>query len=141
MPDELGGLSEGARKLALDRFRILRPHLEQNQPLQSVALAAGIPYRTAHRWLAQYRRFGLAALARKPRVDRGERRAISVELKQAIEGLALQKPPLPITALYRHVRAIAQQRGQPGPSYSVVYDIVHKLPADLITLAHEGSKA
>ena len=101
MPDELALLPEGARKLALDRFRILQPHLEQNQSLRSVAVAAGIPYRTAHRWLAQYRRFGLVALARKARVDRGERRAASVDLKQAIEGLALQKPPLPIAALYR----------------------------------------
>jgi putative transposase len=141
MPDELAGLSEQARKLALDRYRILQPHLEQSQSLQSVAQAAGILYRTAHRWLAQYRRFGLAALARKTRVDRGERRAASGELKQAIEGLALQKPPLPIAALYRQVRANAQQRGETVPSYSVVYDIVHKLPADLVTLAHEGTKA
>jgi len=126
MPDELAPLSEEARKLALDRFRILKPHLEHSQSLRSVAPAAGIPYRTAHRWLAEYRRFGLAALARKARVDRGERRAASVDLKQAIEGLALQKPPLPIAALYRQVRAIAQQRGEAVPSYSVVYDIVHK---------------
>jgi putative transposase len=141
MPDELAPLSEEARKLALDRFRILKPHLEHSQSLRSVALAAGIPYRTARRWLAQYRRFGLAALARKARVDRGERRAASVDLKQAIEGLALQKPPLPIAAHYRQVRAIAQQRGEAAPSYSVAYDIVHKLPADLLTLAHEGTKA
>jgi len=51
--DQLAGLSEEARKLALDRFRLLQPNLEQNQSLQSVARAAGIPYRTAHRWLAE----------------------------------------------------------------------------------------
>ena len=141
MRDELAGLSEEARNLALDRFRILQPHLEQSRSLQSVALAAGIPYRTAHRWLPQYRQFGLAPLARKTRIDRGARRVASDELKRAIEGLALQKPPLPIAALYRQVRTIAQQRGETAPSYSVVYDIVHRLPADLVTLAHEGSKA
>jgi hypothetical protein len=43
--------------------------------------------------------------------------------------------------VYRKVRAIAQRRGEAVPSYSAVYDIVQKLPADLITLAHEGSKA
>lgn len=47
--DELAGLSEEARRLALDRFRLLRPHLEQHESLTSVAKAAGIPYRTAHR--------------------------------------------------------------------------------------------
>ena len=45
--DELAGLSEEARKLALDRFLLVQPHLEENQSLQSVARAAGIPYRTA----------------------------------------------------------------------------------------------
>jgi putative transposase len=139
--DELAGLSEDDRKLALDRFRLLQPHLEQNRSLKSVALAAGIPYRTAHRWLTQYRMFGLAALARKARDDRGTRRGVSVKLKEAIEGLSLQKPPLPIAALYRQVRRLAQDLGEPAPSYSVIYDVVHKLPADLVVLAHQGTKA
>ena len=97
--DELAGFTEKARKLALDRFRLLQPHLEQNQSLQSIARAAGIPYRTVHRWVAQYLLFGLAALTRRKREDRGERRAVSAKLKEIIEGLALQKPPLPIAAL------------------------------------------
>ena len=96
--DHLAGLTEEARKIALDRFRLIQPHLEQGQSLLSVAQAARIPYRTAQRWAAQCRQFGLAALARKRREDRGERRAVSQKLKEVIEGLALQKPPLPIAA-------------------------------------------
>jgi putative transposase len=84
MPDELAPLSEEARKLALDRFRILKPHLEHSQSLRSVALAAGIPYRTAHRWLAQYRRLGLAALARKARV--GARESLVIGQVQLLSG-------------------------------------------------------
>jgi putative transposase len=76
--DELAGLPEEARRLALDRFRLLQPHLEQNEPLTSVANAAGIPYRTAHRLVSQYRRHGLAALVRKKRLDRGQRRVVSI---------------------------------------------------------------
>jgi len=34
---------------------------------RSVAAAAGIPYRTAQRWVNRYHQFGLAALARKRR--------------------------------------------------------------------------
>src|SRR5208282_3314357 len=132
--NELTGLPDDARKLALERFHLLQPHLEQNQPLRAVALAAGIPYRTAHRWLAQYRLFGLVALARKTRDDRGERRAVSLKIKEAIEGFALQKPPLPVAAVYRQVRRLAQGLGETAPSYSVVYDIVHRLSADLVTL-------
>lgn len=50
--DELAGLTEEARKLALDRFRLLQPPLEQNQPLQTVARAAGItvPNRALMGW-------------------------------------------------------------------------------------------
>ena len=125
----------------MERFHLLQPHLEQHQPLRTVAQAAGIPYRTAHRWLTQYRWHGLAALARKRRGDHGERRSVSSKIKEAIEGLALQKPPLPITAVHRQARRLAQDLGETPPSYPVVYDIVRRLPVDLVTLAHEGSKA
>ena len=89
--DELAGLSEEARTLALDRFRLLKPHLEQNRPLRLVTLEAGIPFRTAQRWVAQYKRFGLAALARKKRDDSGERRAVSAKIKEAIEKKVAEK--------------------------------------------------
>jgi putative transposase len=138
--DELTALTEDARKLAMDRFRILQPHLEKSEPLQSVARAAGIPYRTAHRWVSRYRLFGLAALVRKQREDRGERRAVSAKLKEAIEGLALQKPPLPLAALYRQAQRLSQEIGESAPSYGTVFNIVRSLPADLVTLAHDGTK-
>ena len=47
--DELAGLTEEARRLALDRYRLLQPHLEQNQSLQLVAQAASISPRTWYR--------------------------------------------------------------------------------------------
>ena len=83
------GLAEEARKLALDRFRLIHPHLEQNQSLQSVACQAGIPYRPLQRWVSQYRLFGLVALARKRREDRGERRVVSAKITmRELGGLA-----------------------------------------------------
>lgn len=139
--DELAGLSEDARKRAMERFRLLQPHLEQNEPLVAVAKAAGLAYRTAHRLVSQYRRDGLVALVRKKRTDRGQRRAVSDKLKAAIEGLALQKPPLPVSALHRRVIKLAQEIGEPPPSYGTVFNIVRGLPSDLVTLAHDGPKA
>ncbi len=139
--DELSRLPESARKLALDRFRLLQPHFEQNWPLRSVADEAGIPYRTAQRWVARYQQFGLAALVRKRRADNGAHRAISARLREVIEGLALQAPPLPIAALFRQVQRFAKGLREPAPSYWVIYDIVRKLPTDLLTLAHQGTKA
>jgi putative transposase len=131
--DQLAGLTEEARKLALDRFRLLQPHLEDKLPLKSVAIAAGIPFRTVQRWVSLYEQFGLTALARKKRTDTGGHRTVSERLKEAIEGLALQKPPLPVAAICRQVRRLAQHLGDEPPSYWVVYRIVTALPADLVT--------
>lgn len=139
--EHLAELAEDARNLALDRFRLIQPYLEQNQPLQSVADAAGVPYRTAQRWVAQYRLFGLVALARKRREDRGGRRVVSAKLKEVIEGLALQKPPLPLSALFRQVQRLSKDMGEKAPSYGTVFSVVRNLGADLVTLAHEGTKA
>jgi hypothetical protein len=55
--NQLASLSESARTIALERFRILQPHLEQERFLTQVARDAGIPYRTAQRWVMHYRRF------------------------------------------------------------------------------------
>src|SRR3974390_3034965 len=94
--DELASLQESAREIAHERFRIIQPCLEQDRSLSAIARKASIPYRTIHRWLSRYRRFGLAALARKTREDRGRRRALSPQLLEIVEALALEVPPLPI---------------------------------------------
>jgi putative transposase len=138
--EQLAELPESARKLAFERFQLLRPYFEENQSLQSVAAAADISFRTAQRWVAQYQQFGLAALVRRKRADIGERRAVSEALRKAIEGLALQTPPLPIAALHRQVRQMAKDLGEHPPTYWAVYRIVRELPADLVTLARKGTK-
>jgi hypothetical protein len=43
--NQLASLSESARTIALERFRILQPHLEQERFLTKVARDAGIPYK------------------------------------------------------------------------------------------------
>lgn len=106
--DQLAGLTDEARNLALERFRLIQPHLEQKLPLKAVAVAAQVPFRTAQRWVALYRQFGLAALARRKRTDTGQHRELSSDLKKAIEGLALQKPPIPVAAIYRQAKRVAQ---------------------------------
>ena len=136
-----GGAHGRGPKAALDRFRLLQPHLEDDRPLKAVAAAAGISFRTAQRWVSLYRQFGLAALARKRRTDTGQHREISAKLREAIEGIALQKPPLPVAMISRQARRLAQDLGEEPPSYWLVYRIVAALPADLVTLAHDGTKA
>lgn len=137
----LAGFTEEARKLALDRFRLIQPHLGQSQLLPSVARAAHIPNRTAQRWVAQYRLFGLAALVRKKRQDQGTRRAVSAKVKETHRRPRFTKPPLPIAALYRQMLRFSKECGEKAPSDGTVFNIVRSLGADLVTLAREGTKA
>jgi putative transposase len=136
----LSGLSEAERARAFERFELLRPSLEEGVPLARVARDRGLALRTARRWAAQYRREGLAGLARKGRSDRGKRR-LSDTLRQAIEGLALKKPPLSAASIHRQVIAFAEQLGEAPPGYDAVYHLIRDLDPALRTLAQEGTKA
>jgi putative transposase len=109
-------VSEAARDLAMSRFRLIQPYLEEGRSLQIVATEANLSFRTAQRWVSKYRKFGLAAFVRKAREDRGGRRVVSQKIKEAIEGLALERPPLPIRSICRQVREFARATGEPCPA-------------------------
>jgi putative transposase len=96
-------LSERQRERALDRYRKLRPHLEHDVPLAGVAKEASLPFRTAQRWVSRFRRFGLIGLIRAGRADQGKRRRVPDDLRRFTEGLALERPPLGPSAIYREV--------------------------------------
>lgn len=125
---------------AMERYEVLQPHLEHGVPLTYLARQGDTALRTLERWLAHYRREGLAGLARHRRRDRGQQRGLQPELKELIEGLALRKPPPTIALVHRQVQEVARRNGWPAPNYQRVYRIVKQLDPALITLAHEGSK-
>src|SRR5215475_561286 len=137
----LCALSDAERTRALARYRILQPCVEHAVPLTHVARQQGLPLRTVQRWLAQYRRAGLAGLARHGRSDRGHQRRLRAELKPVIEGFALRKPPPTVAFVHRQVCEVARQHGWPVPTYQSVYRVVKHLDPALLTLAHEGTKA
>jgi putative transposase len=137
----LSSLSERVRAEALERFRLLRPCLEDGVPLRQLAHQHGMALRTAQHWVQRYRQHGLAGLARQPRSDRGKFRRFSPEVLQLIEGLALRTPPPTAAFVHRQVTAIASQNGWPSPSYQSVYEVIRHLDPALRTLAHHGTKA
>ena len=69
------------------RVAVLRPHLIDGVPLARIATDAGIPIRTARRWIARYRADGPAGLARPRRPEAGKR-TFPKELVELIEGIA-----------------------------------------------------
>ena len=64
------GLTEEERAFALERFQILRPHLEDGVPLVRIAQENHLGVRTVYRWAENYRERGLAGLCRKARGDK-----------------------------------------------------------------------
>ena len=144
MNDSLSNLSElpeSSRAIAWERYQILRPHLEDTVPLSRVVKDAGIPLRTAQRWVANYKKLGLAGLCRSKRKDSGTHRVVNLEVQKLIEGLALQKPAMSIATIHRRVRDWCVHSEITVPSYETVYGIIRNLDPALVTLAHEGTKA
>lgn len=123
--------------VAMRRWEVLRPHLQDGVPLAVASRDAEAPLRTAQRWLSQFRTGGLTALARQPRVDAGRRRTQG-ELITLIEGLALARPRPSVATNARKVTALAADKGWAAPAYSTVYQIVNALDPHLMSLAHDG---
>jgi putative transposase len=90
----LSDMSEVERKVALERYKLLEPHLQNGRELRSMSEGSGVSFRTLQRWVSGYKREGLVGLVRKGRIDSGGRRIVTPRLREAIEGLALEKPPL-----------------------------------------------
>ena len=124
----------------VDPMAVLGPHLDSGVPLSRAAKAAGVPIRTARRWLAAYRGEGPVALTPRARGDHGRRRT-PPELVALIEGLALRKPPPSLADVCRQVALVAVERGLHPPSYTTVRSVVAALDPGLSMLAHRGSAA
>lgn len=141
LPDlALAALPEDRRREAMARLAVLRPTLEDDVPLARAAATSDVPLRTAQRWLALYRRDGLAGLARPTRSDAGRRRLPS-ELVGLVEGLGLRRPRPSAAAIHRKVAPVARARGWPVPSTRTVRAIVARLDPAMMTLAQEGPAA
>lgn len=139
-PSTAAVLDGEQRQLAMTRFAVLQPHLEEEVPLARAAEHAGVPIRTAERWLARYRQLGLAGLARAIRGDAGAHR-LPGELVALVEGMALKKPRASAAAIHRRIGKIAPAQGWRVPSYSTVYAILAAIDPAAMTLAHEGAAA
>ena len=124
----------------MQHFAILRSHLEEGIPLARAARHAGIPVRTAERWLVRYRQTGLAGLIRSSRRDADAHR-LPADLVALIEGMGVKKPRASAAAIHRRIGTIAKAQGWPIPSYGTVYAILAGLDPAMMTLAHEGASA
>lgn len=133
-------LAEDQRRKVMARFAVLRPTLEEGVPLTRAAAEADVPLRTAQRWLARFRRDGLAGLARASRRDAGSRH-LPADLVTLIEGMGLKRPRSSAAAIHRRITAVAKVQGWRTPSYGTTCAILARLDPAMVTLALEGPAA
>jgi len=123
-----------ASRTALERFRRIQPHIEDDVPLARLA-EGGPSERTLRRWLARYRVDGIAGLERQKRADQGRRRKIAPELEAMVKSLAVKRPRPALTAIHRRIAAIAAGKNLAVPSYAVVAGIARSLAPALVAAA------
>ena len=58
----LSAVSHDERIRALARYKIIQPHVEQGVPLAPLVHQQGIALRTAQRWVARHRHYGIVKL-------------------------------------------------------------------------------
>jgi putative transposase len=141
MSKKITEFSEDELKLAYDRLSIIKPYLEDGVKIIKISEISKVSTRTLYRWVSNYKKDGLSGLIDKNRSDKGKRRMINDKLKDFVEGLALQNPPLSIAAIHRKVILIAKENKWPEPAYCLIYNIIKKIKPALKTLAKEGTKA
>ena len=101
-------MSEASRRLA-----VLEPHVHDGVPLTRAAAAAGVPLRTAQRWLAGYLAGGAGRAVRPVRAGVGARR-FPTELVAAVEGLALRRPPPKVAEILNRYLSLGGSGGIAG---------------------------
>ncbi len=129
-------MDDKAEKIALFRYGLIAPlvlePLPRGELTRRAEEIAGRQYEipessrravsvdTLLDWAGRYRRGGFAALAPKPRQDRGQSRTITPQLATLIERLKRENPHRTGTALLRELAGSADQ-GEPPLSASTLY--------------------
>ena len=76
---------------ALEKFQIIKAHLEEEVCMTTIANLHGLDRVTIRRWIDKYKKQGLAGLERKQRSDKSKFRYVPDDLEKVIEALALKK--------------------------------------------------
>jgi len=125
---------------SLEKYKLILPVLEGELNFVSLSASVHISVRTLCRWLKIYRTEGLKGFDRKPRKDAGMTKALSAELLELTQALALKKPPMSISSIHRKIAILSERSSQKPPSYETIYALVKNINPALKTLAIEGAK-
>jgi len=119
---------------------VILPVLEGEITLVLLSASAHVPVRTLRRWLKTFRTGGLIGFDGKPMKNAGVVKALSPELIEMTQALAIKKPPMSVLSIHRKIEALSERSSQKPPSYETVYALVKSVSPALKTLAIEGAK-
>jgi putative transposase len=133
-------LDEQRRKQAMVRFAMLRPYLEEGVPLTRAAGDAGVPVRTAERWLAPLP-LGRPGWPSTLGPTRRRHATVAFGPRRSGRGHGAETAQSSAAAIHRRVGAAAKAQGWRIPSYGTVHAIIAALDPGMVTLAQDGPAA
>jgi len=126
--------------VALERYQVIKPYLEQDVSLSAIANKNHLNVRTLQRWVVRYNQQGLQGLGKKRRSDLGTYRKVTEQTKELIEGLSLQKQNITTATITRHIKEYCLAHSILPINYYTVRKVVRNIPKDMYTLAKYGDK-
>lgn len=137
---QLSEVSELKREQAVEKYKIIQPHVQLGIPLSVISNDSKISQRTLQNWVQKYNAYGLKGLVRKKRTDSGSVR-VSNDLIPIIEDIVLKNRRISITSVHRKIEKICIEKKWDLPSYHQVYSITKSIHPSLKSLAQGGKKA
>lgn len=133
-----------------DRWRMLRladgrQVTSKTRLIAYIAESNGLSIRSVHDWLSRFRDGGYAALADKPRRDKGSSRWAqqneTTALLAELAAYAHIREGLSVRMAWEIVEARAQRLNLPVPSYETIRRILAKVNPAALTLSRDGRRA
>lgn len=126
---------------ALALSKLLARYFAGEATVNEIAKEAKLSPRTVWRKLLAVDTRGLKGLHRACRSDKGQRRSLSEELQEVIEGLFLKTPKPTVTWVWEQVVEACTKNRVKAPSYSLVAEVCRQLDRRLKVLAHDSEEA
>lgn len=138
---DMGNEKLASADSALAMSQLLTRYFAGEATVSEIAREAKVSTRTVWRKLKAVNANGLKGLNRAVRKDKGQRRMLSSELQEVIEGLFLKSPKPTVTWVWEQVIEACTRKQMKEPSYSLVAEVCSQLDRRLKVLAHDSEDA
>lgn len=138
---DMGSEKLASADSALAMSKLLARYLAGEATVSEVAREAKVSTRTVWRKLRAIETKGLKGLHRASRRDKGQRRSLTWDLQEVIEGFFLKSPKPTVMWVWEQVAEGCASKQLKVPSYSLVAEVCRKINRRLKVLAHDSDEA